>query len=107
MTSSPSKRREHIHRRLMRPTSGTRMILCSKPLIHTVLVKIMSTAQLAHSHQVQSLVTYDTGSLRDDRDGGVGRSGGVVRLDQLRDSLESDCGGDFDTLGVRVFFYSL
>ena len=91
----------------MRPTSGTRMILCSKPLVHTVLVKIVSTTQLAHSHQVQSLVTYNAGTLGDDGDGGVGRSGGVVRLDQLRYSLQSDCRGDFDTLGVGVFFYSL
>ena len=91
----------------MRPTSGTRMILCSKPLIHTILVKIMSTTQLGHSHQVQSLVTYNAGTLRDDGDGWVGRSGGVVRLDQLGYTLQSDCGGDFDTLGVGVFFYSL
>ena len=83
------------------------MILCSEPLVHTVLVKIMSTAQLGHSHQVQSLVTYHAGTLWDNRDGRVWGSGGVVCLDQLRYSLESDCGGHFDTLGVGVFFHPL
>lgn len=52
-------------------------------------------------------MTDNAGSLRDDRDGRVWGSGGVVRLDQLRDSLQSDGRGHLDTLGVCVLFYPL